>query len=661
MSRCILTQLICCRSRFSTSGAAAAAVLNSNKVRTYSRNPNDKHGLGQTTILVQQGCDIQELPAIMRKIGQDDIVALCSSNSLALEGNGAASGSVGSDTNDDNAPVVNSITDSEKTIQRLDECISVTGILSIIDRIPNAELMPDVALFALDKIIRISSLIQLKNLEDANEVYMKIVDCIANKSDTKTLLDTLDILRMFSDVRVTIERFCDELLMRNSDEMLNVIEICESVHKFVECQQLHGAEKFWSGLSDHEKDINESNIKFVYQILPKLKVSRRMVIGVLERRIRNVFWQLTPEAVVDILQALVECQSAPFRTMQTLSRWLNTNIHAVTETNLEAIVRAFTTLDFSDQQIEKAIERYVKAKGIKIKAQTLIVEILQHCAKFRLRNVHILNGCSEYFIINSDHIEPGYIKELFCPFGHLDYQPINSIKFWKMLETCLDTHFDKINPTDMVEIMLTCVCLEKYPLNFVKRVFNPYFLDQLHTRTPIQQHPKLRSDLKLFDTALSLECREYNGPMLPRDHTAKTLWQDGRIKRIVHNLNDQWSAIAGGDNKFTKCAVHQQLPFNPLYVIDVLIHPPGMGQLWTFNVHTDRNVHVATIINLPEHYDSTREHLIGSQTMRIRHFRRLGLKVVTLDYETLAKLRVHSRELHKYLVDRMKNAMPALE
>lgn len=655
MSRCIFNQLRCCRSRFTTQSNYISAAVN--RTITNRNNNNEKsNGLGQTTILVQQGCDIQELP-VMRKIGQDEIVALCSNattiNVAVDEGQRAVTTAIA-------GVPVNTTTDPDNTIKLLDDCTTLPGILSIIEIIPDAELTPDIGVFALDKIIRCGSLIQLKNLEDTNDIYRKIVECIAMKSDTKTLLDTLDILRMFADIKWTIQRICDELLTRNSDECLSIVEICESIHKFVQCHQQESAEKFWSGISDQEKQINDMNIKFVYQVLPKLKVSRRMVIGVLERNIVNVFWQLTPMAVVEILSALVECTATPYRTMQTLSRWLNTNIHAVNETDLEAILKSFTELDYTDGQVEKAIERYVKAKGVKIRTQVLVVELLQHCAKFRLRNVHILNGCAEYFITNSTLIDSGFLKSIICPYGLLDYEPVNSVKFWKTLEAYMDLNFDKIPAGDCIDIMLTCVYLQRYPLNFVNRIFNPYFLDLMHTTTPIQQHARVRSDLKLFDTALTLECQQYNGPMLPRDHSAKSLWQDGRIKRIVQNLNEQWSQIAGGDDKFSKGVVHQQLPFNSLYVCDVLIHPRGMGQLWSFNSNTaDRNVHVACIILLPEYYDSMRKNLIGPQSMRIRHLRKLGLRVVTLDYDTLARLRMHGKELHQYLVDRMKQAMPA--
>lgn len=655
MSRCIFNQLRCCRSRFTTQSSFVSAAVN----RTITNRNNEKPNvLGQTTILVQQGCDIQELPVIMRKIGQDEIVALCS-NATTTSNVALDEGQMATATNTISGVPVNTSTDPDNTIKLLDDCATVTGILSIIDNIPDAELTPDISVFALDKIIHYGSLIQLKNLEDGNDVYRKIVECIAAKSDTKTLLDTLDILRMFADIKWTIQRICDELLTRNSDECLSIVEICESIHKFVQCHQQPSAEKFWSGLSDQEKQINDSNIKFVYQVLPKLKVSRRMVVGVLERNIVNVFWKLTPMAVVEVLEALVSCNASPHRTMQTLSRWLNTNIHAVNECDLEAILKSFTELNYTDGQLEKALERYVKAKGVKIRTQVLIVELVQHCAKFRLRNVHILNGCAEYFITNSSIVETGFLKSIICPYGQLDYEPVNNVKFWQTLESYLDVNFDRIATGDIIDIMLACVYLQRYPMNFVNRIFNPYFLDLMHTSTPIPEHMRVRSDLKLFDTALTLQCPQYNGPMLPRDHSAKSLWQDGRIKRIVQNLNEQWTTIAGGEDKFSKCVVHQQLPFNPLYVCDVLIHPRGMGQLWSFKSHTDRNVHVACLILLPEYYDSSRKHLIGPQSMRIRHLRHLGLRVVTLDYETLSRLRMHGKELHQYLVERMKQAIPA--
>lgn len=519
MHRYIFSQLKCCRSRFTTS----SQIFTTNPTaRNFSNSKSEKNVLSQTTILVQQGCDIQELPVIMRRIDHDDMVALCSNATSTNEIMGRRAGG--------DTPKINSTVDPDIVIKQLNECVSNRGVLSVINDIADAELTPDIALVAFETLVSLGSIIELRNLEDTNEIYGKIIDCIATKSDTKSLLDTLTSC---VDLKKTSQRVCDELLVRNSDGMLSIVEICESVHKFVECHQNEGAEKFWSGLADQDKNINANNIKFIYQVLPKIKVSRRIVIGVAERKITSVFWNLSSEAVVDILTSLIESKQTSYRTLQSITRWLNTNIHAVREVDLESIVKCYTTLEYSDGQMEKALERYIKTKGIKVQNQSLISTILTHCASFRIRNPHIMNGCSEYFITHADDIKSEYLKSIFCPFGMLDYQPINSIKFWQTFENFLNLNFDKISPRDVVDIALSCLYLEKYPINFVQRIFNPFFLDYLHTTTPLAYHPKIRSDLKLFDTGMSIECDSYSGPKLPKGMTDnKTVFANPVVDRL---------------------------------------------------------------------------------------------------------------------------------
>lgn len=676
MSRCMFTQLLCCRSRFGAHGGSAttAAVLTSKNVLRHitqptvasHRNGSDKpvRALGQTTILVQQGGEIQELPVIMRKIGHDDITAMCASSALPQSLPDAPSQPLLINNTNDNT-AFRPQCDADKIIQRLKAADDgLLSLLAALDELSDDEFRtPDVTKYALNRIMRIVSADQLVDLElIENGTLTRLVDAFALNGETQSLLDAMKTMPTFNSIDSTpqsMTRICDELLTRSSQDCLTVVEICECIDRFVACNQTAAADKFWSALSDQDQCINENNIKFIYRILSKLRVSRRMVMGVLERRIRSVFWKMTPDAVVDVVRSLVTCNVSSARTLQTISRWLNTNIHAVSEAHLNEIIVGFTTLDYSDDQLEKALERYIKAKGIKIQQHDLVANVLCHCSKYRLRNSHILNGCSEFFIVNATLLDPILLRTIFCSYGQLNYQPINGVRFWKTMENYIEQHFDRLTPSDTVDIMLTCVHLGKYPLNFVRRIFNPYFLDQMHSRTPLNLHPKLRSDLKLFDTAMCIECTDYNGPLLPRDHSAKSVWQDGRIKRLTQNLSDLWTQVAGGVDQFSKHVVPQQLPFNPLYIIDVLIHPAGMGQLWNFNVHTDRNVYAAVLIHLPEHYDSTGEHLSGAQTMRIRHMRHLGLKVVQLDFEQLNKLRVHSVELRDYVVEQMRSALPA--
>lgn len=661
MSRALLLHLRQCSNRYMVVNSGPAVNIQSALKSTSSNNRND---IGHSTILVQQGCDIQELPVIVRRLGQDDFIALCTNKfpnkNNGSDSNGAAGANDGGDGDDSSAPTKRlSYINVDEVIRNIENCLTTNGILLIIDSITEEDdLTAEICLAAFNKITRIETLVSLQNIENG-QGFQKILKCLVTKGSNDLLLTMLGGLKSYIDLSNTIESVCQELLQRTLDNRLSIEETCDAILKFTDVRRNASAEQFWSALIDQERAITQHNVRYVYQVLPHIKMSRRTLSSILERKITGLWWQLSIEAVTDILEALQQCQMSPFRTMSSLARWTNTNIHALSETDLETVVNGFTRLGHTDHQLERALERYVKAKGVKIKSQSLIVALLNHCVKFRLRNHHILNGCSEYFISNVANIQPGYLREIFCPFGYLDYHPLNAVKFWQTLENFIDKWFVKLKPNDVIDIMLACVYLEKFPVNFIKHIFNPYFLDVLHTTNPPEKLHKIRSDLKLFDTTLTLECDAYNGPLLPKDNMARAVWLDGRIRRIVNQITNELAEIAGGNECVSKSVVLYQLPFNELYIVDVLFHPKGMGNMWSFNVRQERNIHVAVLVHLPEHYDSTGEYLIGPQAMRIRHMRRMGMRVVTLKYEKLAKLRIYPKDLNKYLVARMKEALPA--
>lgn len=662
-----------------------------------------RHGLGQAVILVQQGADIQELPIIVRRYGHNDITALYSKK-LPLGGGGEDCGgssggggfsSINTDdqsaeqqqtdeptatssisptsstvkpaisaasTNSHTNVVINPVTDYDTIIKLLEKCETGENVLQLIGSLPENELEPDVLVFALERLLRIESHQTLKCLETSNDQYRQLLDGVCRVCDTTILLNILRQLQSMLFMNQSIDQLCDEILARCADGCLNVMEICEAVHCFVECQRFSGAEKFWSGLSDAAADnhINENNIKFVFEILPKLKVSRRMVVGILDRRILEVFPLLKPDAVADIMEAIRECRIGGHTncTLKAITRWLNVNIHAVNETHLEQIIHCLTGLRYTDADCENAIERYVKAKAIKIKSQTLIVEILKHVNEFRLLNAHILNGCSEFFIKEFKNIDPGYIRDIVGPFGTLSFQPFSTMKFWQTIELYLHENFNKIPIAHIVDIMLATVYLELYPLNFVDRVFNRHFMHHLHSTTPMNELPLVREKIKLLDMALTLECAAYKGPFLPRQIGNQVILEN-RIKRIINDNVDIITTVAGDKTSYSTYCMPHQLPQCTLYAIDILFHPPGFSLL-NYNKLRDRNVLVAALIHLPEHYDASGTYLIGEQQMRIRHLRHIGLKVVSMQYTQLTKLSMHRKELYDYMVEQMKQAQPAI-
>lgn len=699
MSYFILNQLRCCRSRVNLNkryGSAATAAVH--PVRHYSGDDSIKdgedepiikthrrHGLGQAVILVQQGVEIQELPIIVRRYGQNEIAAFGSNklslstaglhnqanneNTITTNASGSATAAAAADQstahisspNSTNV-VINPVTDCDTIIKLLEKCETGENILQIIASLPEHELEQDTLVFALEKILRIEPMQVLKTFEVSNDQYRQLLDCFCRVCDTTILLNILKQLQSMLYMNQSIDQICDEILIRNADGCLNVMEICEAVNRFVECQRYNGAEKFWAGLSDADKDINVNNIKFIFEILPKLKVSRRMVVGILDKRIVEVFPLLRPDAVNDIMEAMKECRIGGHTncTLKAITRWLNVNIHAVNETYLEQIVHCLTALNYSDSDLESAIERYMKAKAMKIKSQTLIVEILKHVNTFRLLNSYILNGCSEFYIKEAENIDPGYLRDIVCPFGRLYFQPLSTSKFWETTENYLNNNFNQIPSAHIVDILLATVYLKLFPVNFIDRVFNRQFMHLLHSSTSINVLPLVREKLKLLDTALTLECNEYQGPLLPRQVSGIQVIIDNRIKRIINDNLDIITLIAGDTTSYSTLTVPQQLPYCNLYTIDILFHPSGLSLL-NYSKTKDRNVLVAALIHLPEHYDASGTYLIGEQQMRIRHLRHIGLKVVSLQYTSLTKLSMHRKELYEYIAQQMTQALPAIE
>lgn len=688
----LLSQVRCCRSRLrngyglttttATRLAQQTPYCSDNTADDGGDGDDDQHvtsvkrkrasALGQSVIMVQQGTDIQELPIVLRRYGPNDAVAFSANesqmNRLASTDDAKANGS---DDDVDRTPhvIVNpgAIDDNKSVLNVLEKCASSSSILRIIDAMAESELQPpDVLAAALDKIMRIETVDGLKTLEVSNESYHLLIEWFCNQCDTQALLGMLNQLSKMLFMNQTIDRICEEILIRNADTKLTIVEICKSIEHFVACKRYDGAEKFWSGIADQEATIDAQNIKYLFEVLPMLKVSRRTVVRILDRVIVDISPLLKADAICDILLALKDCRGDHTDSiMKSISCWLNTCIHSVNEMQLESIVHCLTALPYSDRNIERALERCMKANAIKINAQTLIVEVARHVTVFRLLNAHILNGCCEFFIANADRIDPGNVRDILRPFGLLHFQPLSSIPFWHAIEQYLEVNFERIPPSHAIDVMLTAIVLEMFPVNFTERIFNRRFMHRLHSTEPMNRLPATQSNLQLIDTAMTLECNMYRGPILPPDCHDTMLAKDNRIQCLLSDYNDIIAMVAGGEDAFTKRTMPQSLPYNDLYVIDVLFHPTGLtSNLWSFfdkNSSGDRNVYVAALIHLREHYDSSQEYLIGSQKMRIRHLRRIGLKVVSLNYEQLARLGTHREEVRHYFVEQMKKALPALE
>ncbi len=273
-------------------------------------------------------------------------------------------------------------------------------------------------------------------------------------------------------------------------------------------------------------------------------------------------------------------------------------------------------------------------------------------------------------------------------FGELDFHPPNGFKFWELVESVLERRFSDFPPKVAIDLLLSFVYIERYPLNFVRRLFNPHFLDRLHAQQDERDVAASRAQLKLFDQAMRMEARSYGGPFLPRDrgqyYGSRAVME---VARLASSLVKPLGDVVGNETRVGKMVVLASLPFHPLYVVDLMIYPSVAASVlksvfegfflslrefnqrfvyYRFGMKTDNSQTVAVILHPAEHLttrdgggdgNSSRRHLIGPQAMRRRHLLAMGFRVMELDCEKVARLRVSPKQLRQHLAEKYAEAM----
>ena len=174
------------------------------------------------------------------------------------------------------------------------------------------------------------------------------------------------------------------------------------------------------------------------------------------------------------------------------------------------------------------------------------------------------------------------------------------------------------------------------------------FLDRLHSQ-PEELVAISRQQLKLYDTSMKLECRGYEGPFLPKETHARSLPSDSRVMRTSRKLVGPLGEVVGDIRRISQSVVLSSLPLHPLYLVDMMIYPSHAASLTRFGFQTNNTSNVAVLINTPEHYDRSGQHLVGSQALRVRQLAVMGFKVMNINMNKANKLMVHPNKLKDYL------------
>jgi hypothetical protein len=126
--------------------------------------------------------------------------------------------------------------------------------------------------------------------------------------------------------------------------------------------------------------------------------------------------------------------------------------------------------------------------------------------------------------------------------------------------------------------------------------------------------------------------------------------EDDRIKRLAVDLVEPLGNVVGDVQRIGRAVVLSQLPLNPLYIADMMVYPSVAASLMKFGLATKNNRQTTIVLIHPEeHYDLEKSNLVGRQSMRVRHLKKMGFRVMEIDYSLAKRLIVMPAKLREYL------------
>lgn len=569
--------------------------------------------LSTSTILSQDGLEIQELPVLVRLL--DKNMVPFSNHSYTGEH-------------------IRPMTAEDENFQNLlQRCMSVTDVFKLLE-IPLEKVTGYSASAALQRMAELQKM--NKDWDDLpsfirtavmNELYDTVTKDVAQLSN--------DTLFSLVSCYVDMENFgpaCAsavnaEIEKRMVEEKFEINELC-GLSDTLQSSDRGDKELIntvWVFIGNHYKDVTEHNISLVLSSLP---ASHKSLLKVFGKQLHRVWWKMKGREIAACLSSVVQLNSLQMTMMTDCARWLFLSVHEVTDAQLATIVGAYIHFQVSDANLITSLERFVPARGSKVDI-TLLGLVQEYCRARRYFSPTILESAADHFCQNGDSYSSLQIFTILRPFGQLGYLPKDSGKFLFKVELLLNKHFASFSPQQISELLCSFAFVERIPLNFIQKVLTPSFLGK------VKDAEKPRETgvwLELLQSAVMLETRGVRVPCLYKLEAGPT-WRDDRIHMLQSRLGETLGLLLGDDD-MAKLRVFAP---NTIHSVDAELHvsteglpvKPGSGS-------TDTCRKVAILLLVPEHFCVNSRHLLGRFAMRRRHLKKLGYTVIeVLDSEFL--------------------------
>ncbi|RLW13084.1 hypothetical protein DV515_00000002 [Chloebia gouldiae] len=399
-----------------------------------------------------------------------------------------------------------------------------------------------------------------------------------------------------------------------------------------------------------ERDIKSwspREIVMVYKILQVTVMEGKQYQNLLNRLnsvTLHTVSQLSPNFLSVILNSLVilhQTQAVPLVT--ALCKHSVKHVPYFTDHELINVLEAFLYFGQKVQMFTEALERLVPMSIRTMHPQT-VSKVMQYCCKKMILSKPIFDAVAEGFISSADRLTTDQIAAYIIPFGTLNYLPPSASSLFRKLEAVLHTRLRHFQPHTLLNLLYSCVLIQRYPINFLPKIFSPYFLQKLQAQPPGLNRAVMSQLTQLFLT-VSLECPFYEGPKLLSKYQVKA-FPTPQSSPDVHLFKRVKTGLLYLLKKRIYFASEVSTPY--FYVVDIEIKLDEEGFVLPAAQLEEVHRRIALCVDGQNRFCAHSRNLLGEEAIKQRHLQLLGYEVVQIPFFEIESLQ-NTRKIADYL------------
>ncbi|XP_062415248.1 FAST kinase domain-containing protein 3, mitochondrial isoform X2 [Pungitius pungitius] len=205
----------------------------------------------------------------------------------------------------------------------------------------------------------------------------------------------------------------------------------------------------------------------------------RDLLNAMHSHASTVTFRMDPPAVSGLLGALVTLnQTQAMPLVIKLCKQAVRHVPHFTDEELAVVLGALMHFGHSDHYFVEAMERYAPTMTFTSHPET-VTKVIQFFGRRNILSRAVFDAVAESFVYRADDYSTGQVAAQIVAFGKLGYLPPNASQVFRKVETILRTRFSHFQPRTLLDLLHACTLVERFPVNFVSKVFSSYFLQQL--------------------------------------------------------------------------------------------------------------------------------------------------------------------------------------